>query len=421
MREAYRRTRKDAAPRVDEMTAKEYGEHLEENLRSLHERLISGSYRATAVKRVWLVKDDGRKRPVGIPIVEDKVAQRAVEMLLSAVYEQDFYDFSHGFREGHSPHQALHELREWCMENRVGWIVDADISGCFDNLGHRQIEEILKRRIQDGKLLRLISKWLNAGVLDGGEKTYPEKGTPQGGVISPLLANIFLHHVLDEWFVKEVKPRMRGRVHRIRFADDFVITCELASDAKSLMEVLPKRFGRFGLGLHPAKTRLITFQKPDGKEDGGAKPGTFDFLGFRHYWAQSRQGYWVIKRKTARKRLSRTLKKIWSWCRTHLHHRMGEQYRYLSLMLRGHYQYYGIRGNFRMLEVVLDYAEHAWRYWLSRRSQTSAIPWERFDVLRNVYTLPKPSIVHGNIRSALRDGNHCYAPETASLRLAPGY
>jgi RNA-directed DNA polymerase len=397
LKEAYRRTRKDAAPGVDEVTAKEYGEHLKENLRSLHERMKDGSYRAAPVKRVWLEKEDGRKRPVGIPVVEDKVEQRAVEMLLSAVYEQDFYGFSHGYREGHSAHQALHELREWCMENRVGWIIDADISGFFDNLGHGEIKEILKRRIRDGKLLQLIGKWLNAGVLEGGEIAFPEKGTPQGGVISPLLANIFLHYVLDEWFEKEVKPRMLGRVHLIRFADDFVIACEHTSDANRLMEVLPKRFGHFGLELHPTKTRLIAFQKPDRKDDGGGKPGSFDFLGFRHYWAKSQQGNWVIKRKTARKRLSRALKKIWAWCRGHRHYRMGEQYRYLCRMLYGHYQYYGIRGNYRLLEAVREYAEKAWRFWLSKRSQKSFIPWKRFDVLRSIYPLPTPSIVHSNV------------------------
>jgi RNA-directed DNA polymerase len=396
LREAYSRTRKDAAPGVDEVTAKEYGERLEENLRSLHGRLVDGSYRPAMIKRVWQEKEDGRRRPVGIPVVEDKVAQRAVEMLLSAVYEQDFYDFSHGFRKGHSPHQALHELREWCMENNVGWIVDADISGFFDNLGHDRIEEILKHRIRDGKLLRLIGKWLKAGVLDGGKIAFPEKGTPQGGVISPLLANIFLHYVLDEWFEKEAKPRMLGRVHLIRFADDFVIACELSSDANRLMEVLPKRFGRFGLELHPTKTRLIAFQKPD-RKDGGGKPGSFDFLGIRHFWAKSQQGYWVIKRKTARKRLSRALKKIWAWCRDHRHYKLGEQYRHLCLMLRGHYQYYGIRGNFRLLEAVRDYAEHAWRFWLSKRSQKSLIPWKRFDVLRSIYPFPNPSIVHSNV------------------------
>jgi RNA-directed DNA polymerase len=394
LREAYRRTRKDGAPGVDAVTAKDYATHLEANLQALHTRLVNGVYQATPVKRVWLQKEDGRLRPIGIPAFEDKLVERAVVMLLSAVYEQDFYDFSHGFREGHSPHQALHELREWCMENRVGWIVDADISGFFDNLSHHRLGELLQRRIKDGTLLRLIGKWLKAGVADGGTLTYPEKGTPQGGVISPLLANVFLHYVLDEWFEQEVKPHMKGRVHLIRFADDFVIACELEHDARRLMQVLPKRFGRFGLQLHPTKTQLIAFQKPDTLDKGEARRGTFDFLGFTHYWMKSRRGYWIITRRTARKRLSRTLSALWKWCRKCRHLPMKEQYRMLCQKLQGHYQYYGVRGNYRMLEKVYWYAGKAWRYWLSHRSQKSAIPWERFNLLAVIFPLPKPHIVH---------------------------
>ena len=394
LKEAYRRTRKDGAPGIDAVTVEAYAAQLEENLQALHARLVSGTYRATPVRRVWIEKDDGRLRPIGIPVLEDKIVQRAVGMLLSAVYEQDFYDFSHGFREGHSPHQAVHELREWCMENHVRWIVDADISGFFDNLSHERLEELLQRRIKDGTLLRLIGKWLKAGVVDDGALAYPERGTPQGSVISPLLANVFLHYVLDEWFERDVKPHMRGRVHLIRFADDFVIACELESDARRLMQVLPKRFGRYGLQLHPTKTQLIKFQRLDQQDKGGAGKRTFDFLGFTHYWAKSRRGYWVIKRHTARKRLNRTLTAIWEWCRRHRHLPMREQYDMLCKKLRGHFQYYGIRDNYRMLEMVFRYAEKAWRYWLGRRSQKSAIPWERYNLLRAIFPLPKPKIIH---------------------------
>lgn len=397
LREAYHRTRKDSAPGIDEVTARDYVAHLDENLQALHRRLTDGEYRATPVKRVWLEKEDGRLRPIGIPAFEDKIVQRAVVMLMSAVYEEDFHDFSYGFREGHSPHQALHALREWCMENHVGWIVDADITGFFDNLPHRKLEEIIQHRITDGTLLRLIGKWLKAGVQEGANLSYPEKGTPQGGVISPLLANIFLHHVLDDWFEREVKPRMKGRVYLIRFADDFVIACELANDARRLMPVLTKRFGRFGLQLHPTKTQLIAFQKPSSQDEGGTGKHTFDFLGFTHYWTKSRRGYWVIKRQTARKRLRRTLTAIWEWCRSHRHLPLAEQYRRLCLKIQGHYQYYGIRGNSRMLEKVYWYGVKAWRYWLSHRSQKSAITWKRFEHLRELFPLPKPKIVHAEI------------------------
>ena len=394
LREAYRRTRKDGAPGVDAVTAKEYGAHLEENLRALHARLVSGAYQATPVKRIWLEKEDGKLRPIGIPAFEDKLVERAVVMLLSAVYEQDFYDFSYGFREGHSAHQAVKALWGWGMANEGGWIVDADITGFFDNLPHEQLQMLLQRRIKGGTLLRLIGKWLKAGVVDGTNLTYPDRGVPQGGVISPLLANVFLHYVLDDWFVRDVRPRLKGRATLLRFADDFVIICERREDAQRLLEVLPKRLARFGLELHPTKTQLIDFQKPSqGSSDGGGKR-TFDFLGFTHYWAKSRWGSWVIKRKTARKRLKRTLTAIWEWCKGHRHWPMREQHRMLSLKLRGHYQYFGIRGNYRRLDAVYDYAKKAWRYWLGNRSQKSAIPWEKFARLQAVFPLPRPKIVH---------------------------
>lgn len=220
LHEAYRRTRKDAAPGPDGMTAAQYAEHLDENLRELHARLRSGRYRAPPAKRVWLDKDDGSQRPIAIPAFEDKIAQRAVAMVLGAVYEQDFLDVSHGFREGHSPHQALSDLREQCRQMGGAWIVDADVAGFFDNLDWGWLRSIIKQRVNDGSILRLIGKWLHAGVLDGDTLQHPDKGTPQGGVISPTLSNIFLHHVLDTWFVREVQPRLRGRSFLVRFADD---------------------------------------------------------------------------------------------------------------------------------------------------------------------------------------------------------
>jgi RNA-directed DNA polymerase len=394
LREAFRRTNKKVSPGIDRVTARRYAENLEENLRDLHERLRSGRYRATPVERVWLEKEDGSKRPIGKPVLEDKIVQRAVVMLLGAVYEQEFYDFSHGFREGHSPHQALRELRERCMGMNIGWIVDLDVSGFFDSLDHGLLRGVIKQRVNDGGIIRLIGKWLNAGVLERETLTYPEKGTPQGGVISPMLANIFLHHVLDEWFESEIKPRMRGRVFLIRFADDAVIGCELEHDARRIREVLPKRFGRYGLTVHPKKTKLVWFRKPRSKDDSGKKNGTFDFLGFTHYWAKSRRGYWVIKRKTAKKRLRRAMKVLWEWCRKNRHVPVSEQYKMLSLKLRGYYQYYAIRGNYRRLEWVFRHVERAWRYWLSRRSHKSAISCEEFAKLRRVFPLPRPRIIH---------------------------
>jgi group II intron reverse transcriptase/maturase len=394
LREAYRHTSKSSAPGIDGVTAEAYAERLDENLRDLHERLRSGRYQAAPVERVWIEKEDGRQRPIGKPAFEDKIVQRAVVMLLEAIYEQDFHDCSYGFRPGRSPHDALHEVRERCMNEGMGWIVDADVSGYFDSIDRTCLGEVLRRRVNDGRILRLIGKWLRAGVLENGVLTHPETGVVQGGVISPVLANIFLHHVLDEWFEREVRPRLKGRSFLTRFADDFVIGCELEADAQKIMGVLPKRFARFGLRIHPTKTTLVVFRKPKASQASGHGNGTFEFLGFTHYWARTRQGFWAIKRRTARKRLRRTQQALWQWCRHNRHAPLQYQYQMLCVKLRGHFRYYGIRGNFPLLENVRRYAEKAWRYWLSRRSSKSAIDWEKFQKLLATYVLPTPKIVH---------------------------
>jgi len=395
LREAYRQTRKSSAPGVDQVTAKQYAENLEANLQDLHGRLRDNRYVAPPVERVWIEKEDGKKRPIGKPCFEDKIVQRAVVMILEAIFDHDFYAFSHGFRKGHSQHQALDELREKCRKLNINWIVDADVSGFFDNLDWGHLREFITQRVNDGGILRLIGKWLHAGVLEAGELTHPDKGTPQGGVVSPMVSNIFLHQVLDEWFVKDVQPRMKGRCFVIRFADDFIIGCELEADARRVMAVLPKRFNRFSLTIHPEKTVLIEFKRPPSRDKSAGGKGSFDFLGFTHYWAKTRRGYWVIKRKTVRKRLRRFMKEIWTWCRKNRHEPLQEQYRTLGAKLRGHYQYYGIRGNFKMLEAVFEHTERAWRYWLSRRSHKGHLNWQKFvDSLRHKLPLPKPRIIH---------------------------
>mgnify|MGYP002632238722 CR=1 FL=1 len=394
LREAYRGTNKSAAPGLDGITAKEYAVNLDENLKALYERMRSGQYKAPLVKRVWLEEEAGKRRPIGVTEFEDKIVQRALAMLLGAVYEQDFYDYSYGYRPGRSAHDALHELREQSMNLNISWIIDADISGFFNNLGHSEMEEIIKLRVNDGGVIRFIGKWLKAGVVEGETLHYPKKGTPQGGVISPILSNIFLHHVLDEWYAKEVKPRLKGRSFLIRFADDFVIGCELEEDARRVMAVLTKRFDRFGLSIHPEKTRLVSFGKPPRNQKKCKGKGTFDFLGFTHYWGKSRRDNWVIKRKTARKRLHRAMQRAWQWCRNHRHEKLREQYRLLCLKLRGHYQYYGIRGNYRMMEKVYWYVVEAWWYWLSRRSHKGKITREKQEIFQLIYPLPPPKITH---------------------------
>lgn len=394
LKEAFRKTRKGGATGIDKVTAAEYEANLDENLQDLLQRMRSGLYKAPPVLRKWLKKEDGSQRPIGVPTFEDKIAQRAVAMLLGAVYEEDFYDFSYGFRPGRKPHDALHELREQSMGMKIGWILDADISGFFDSIDHAKLREVLRNRVNDGETVRLVGKWLQAGVLEGDVLSYSDTGTPQGGVISPMLANIFLHTVLDEWFDQVVRPRMRGRCFMVRFADDFVIGFEREDDAKRVMAVVPKRFAKYGLRIHPDKTKLIPFQKPSSRQDKPEESETFTFLGLTHFWAKSRRGYWVIKRKTASKRLKRTTKALWVWCRNNRHVPIQEQYRILCSKLRGHYQYYGIRGNIRSMQKLLHRVQRMWKYWLSRRSHKGYMNWDKFVKFQKYLPLPTPKIVH---------------------------
>ena len=399
MREAYRRTRKDGAPGVDGQNAEQYATNLEDNLRSLLDRAKSGNYRAPPVRRVHIPKGDGSQtRPIGIPTFEDKVLQRAVAMLLEAVYEQDFLDCSYGFRPGRSAHGALDTLREGLMQMHGRWVLDVDIRKFFDTIDHSRMQEILRRRIRDGVLIRLIGKWLHAGVMESGQLSYPDAGTPQGGVISPLLANIYLHEMLDTWFERDVRPRLRKRAFMVRYADDFVMVFELKDDALRVFEVLPKRFDKFGLALHPDKTRLVRFTRPPRDERDepprGGTAGTFQLLGFLHHWGRSRLGNWVVKRQTASDRLTRAAKRIWEWCRGNLHLPVREQHAVLSAKLRGHYGYFGIIGNSRAIHSFYECVVSAWRYWLDRRSQNARMKWARMMKLLERYALPPPRIVH---------------------------
>ena len=267
------------------------------------------------------------------------------------------------------------------------------LKGFFDTIDHTMLRETIKKRINDGGIIRLIGKWLNAGVLEGESVIHPEQGTPQGGVISPILANIFLHWVLDDWFVNQIKPRLRGDSFLIRYADDFVIACESESDAKRVMDVLPKRFACFGLTIHPTKTKLIAFRRPEYKQKSGKGHDTFDYLGLTHFWTRSRKGTWVIKRKTAKKRMQRAMNSLAIWCRQNRHTSLKEQHRMLCQKLMGHYQYYGITGNFQMLDRVHRHAVEIWRFWLDRRSSKNAMPWDKFLKILNTFALPRPRIV----------------------------
>jgi group II intron reverse transcriptase/maturase len=397
---AYARTRQDGAVGVDGQTWTDYGNDLDARLASLLERAKSGTYHAPPVRRVHIPKGPGSSetRPLGIPTLEDKVLQRAVLMILEPLYEQDFLDCSYGFRSGRSAHQALAALRQGLMQMKGGWVLDVDIRKFFDTLDRKVLREFLQKRIRDGVLLRLIGKWLKAGVLEDGCLTHPAAGTPQGGVISPLLANIYLHYVLDLWFEQEVKPRLQGSAFLIRYADDFVMVFQHESDARRVLDVLPKRFGKYGLTLHPEKTRLVAFARPPQRPPQGASeadpPGTFDLLGFTHYWCRSRAGNWVVKRKTSKSRLRRAIRTIAVWCRDHRHRPVPEQHRTLCQKLRGHYAYYGITGNSSALSAVRHYVERIWCKWLSRRKRGHPMPWEIFRRLLARYPLPVEKIIH---------------------------
>mgnify|MGYP001604521392 FL=1 len=399
MQEAYRRTRKDGAVGVDRQSAEEFEQDLEGNLRSLLARAKDGTYRAPPVRRVHIPKGDGKQtRPIGVPTFADKVLQRAIAMVLDAVYEQSFLDVSYGFRPKRSAHQALEVLQHALTMTAGGWVLEIDIRKFFDTLDHRHVQEILRQRVRDGVIVRLVGKWLNAGVQEAGVLSYPDAGTPQGGVISPILANIYLHTVLDEWFEREVRPRLRGKATLVRYADDAIIVFTHEEDARRVLEVLPKRFGRYGLELHPDKTRLVEFGRPDrrrdGRDDDRGGPGTFDLLGFTHFWALSRKGNWVVKRRTATDRLSRSLRRVYEWLRSRRHWKIREYWPTLVKKMVGHYGYYGITGNYDRLHAFFERTKRLWRKCLARRSQRSRMNWARMERVLRRYPLPPPRIVH---------------------------
>jgi len=391
--EAFYQLKKDAAAGIDEMTATEYGDNLGARIADLHRRLVTGQYRAQPARRVWIPKGDGGQRPLAILVLEDKIVQRAVAMLLEALYESHFYDYSFGFRRHFSALGAIIYVRHQCLELGINWIIDADIRKFFDTISWEQLRAILQKRMNDGAILRLIGMWLHVGVREEGQVVNQEVGTPQGAPVSPILANIFLHVVLDEWFAKQVRPRMSGNCFLARYADDFVMGFSVKKDAERVYRVLPKRFERFGLSIHPEKSRMVQFSRPYWKRGKG--PGSFAFLGFTHYWAKTRSGGWTIKRKTQSKRLSRFLSGIGDWCKEHLHEPLAEQHRSLSAKLRGHYQYYGVRGNYKMLEVAYEHTRVMWKKWLRRRNSMNRMSWERFtEQVEQTLALPLPRITH---------------------------
>lgn len=394
MLEAWRRTRKDAAAGVDGETAQGYEQDLERNLQELINRVKSGSYRAPAVKRVYVPKGKGQVRPIGIPTLEDKVLQRAWVMLLEPILEQEFSECSYGFRPRRKAHDALRALEQALWSMGGGWIIDADVEKFFDCVDRRQLQEFVRKRVQDGVVRRIIGKWLRAGVMEDERLYYPDAGTPQGGVVSPLLSNLYLHEVLDIWWEQVVRPRLRGRGYLFRFADDFVMVLEYEGDARRVMQVLGPRFAKFHLTIHPEKTRLVDFRRPK----PGAQGETFDFAGFRHYWGRSRKGRLIPKRKTISSRLSQKLNGVAKWCRAHRHEPVAQQRVTLSRKLMGHYNYYGLTHNYRSLNQYYRGVCRIWHKWLNRRSRKRDLSWPAFNRLLQRHPLPLPRVVHSLYR-----------------------
>ena len=389
---AYDRQRKDAAVGVDGMTKEQYGQGLEERLRDLYERLKSKRYRHQPIRRVDIPKEKGKTRPIGISAFEDKIVQGAVREVLEVIYEQDFLGCSHGFRPGRRAHDALRALNRAVYQGEVQWIIEADIQSFFDSVDRKALMEMLSIRVADGSLLRLIGKCLHVGVFDGETLSTPDQGTTQGSVLSPLLGNVYLHYALDVWFEHEVKPRLGGKALLVRYADDFVMGFERKEDAERVMAVLGKRMGRYGLTLHPDKTRLVDFRRPPDDQTAGKGPSTIDFLGFTLYWRRTRAGRWQMWCKTRGARLRRSIQAVYDFCRRHRHEPVKVQHAALVRRIQGHFNYFGVNGNVRSLLLFLGEVKKAWLKWLRRRSQKTRLTWERFTQLLCTLRLPPPLI-----------------------------
>ena len=390
---AYRRQRADAAVGIDGVTKEQYGQALEVNLQGLHARLKAKRYRHQPIRRVHIPKAQGKTRPIGVSAFEDKVVQDAVREVLAAIYEQDFLGCSYGFRPGRSAHDAVRTLEQIVHRGEVRWIFEADIVSFFDSLDRTELKKMLEVRVADGSLLRLIGKCLHVGVLDGEAVVEPELGTVQGSVLSPLLGNIYLHYVLDRWFATEVKPRLPGKTTLLRYCDDFIIGFEREEDARRVRVVLEKRLKRFGLTLHPDKTRLLPFWRPPTTQQSGQGPATFDFVGFTFYWRRTRTGHWRMGCKTRRASLRRAKQALYDWCRRHRHQSVEAQHAALSRRLRGHVNYFGVHGNLQRLRQLVGATKRAWYKWLCRRSQRKRLTWERFTDFLRQRPLPRPRIM----------------------------
>lgn len=381
---------------IDEVTKAEYEENLLENINRLHESLRKMAYKPQAVRRVYIPKPgSSKKRPLGIPAYEDKIVQLAVSKILTAIYEQDFLDSSYGFRPGRSCHDALRKLNDIIMTKKTNWIVDADISGFFDHVDHGWMMRCLEVRIKDSKLLRIIARMLKAGIMEEGEFKAPQEGTPQGGIVSPVLANIYLHYVLDLWFEKVVRKQCKGSAHMVRYADDFVCCFQYEFEAKNFYQALIKRLEKFNLNIAPEKSKIIEFglfATRNAKKQGKNKPDTFDFLGFTHYCGKSRNGKFRVKRKTSRKKFKGALYRMKQWIKANRTTPISILLEQMKPKLIGHYRYYGITDNGPMLYQYWYEVTKLLFKWLNRRSQRNSYTWEKFLLLLKAKPLPTPKI-----------------------------
>ena len=394
---AFRRLRRRAAPGVDGVTVETYEERLTDNLRELCDKVHCGGYKPQPVRRTYIPKADGGKRPLGILALEDKIVQGAVAEVLSAIYEADFLDCSYGFRPGRSAHQALRTIHDAIISERVSWVFEADIRKFYDSIDHEWLMRMVEHRIADPRVLRLIRQWLEVGVLENGVYAETVEGTPQGAGISPLLANIFLHYALDLWVGQWTRRAAIGRLRLVRYADDFLLTFEQRADADEMAKALAERLAKFGLRLHEDKTRLIEFGRfatANRRRRGEGRPETFDFLGFTHYCGKTLDGRFMVHRKTQRGRMVHKLKELRHELKRRMHTRLREQHGWLARVLRGHYAYFGVTGNSYGLRRFRNQAVKAWHGILRRRSQKRRLSWDRFNALLHVNPLPPPRLVH---------------------------
>lgn len=389
---AYHRIRSNAAVGIDGITKEQYGQDLERNIRGLRERLRTKRWRHQPIRRIHIPKETGKSRPIGISTTEDKVVQEALRELLEVIYEPMFHEGSYGFRRGRSAHDALRSLNGMLFRGEVSWFLEIDVESFFDSIDRTMLLGMIQERVADGSLRRLIGKCLHVGVFDGEQYEEPEEGTVQGSVLSPVLGNIYLHHVLDQWFERDVVPRLRGQARLIRYADDALIGFSQEVDARKVLEALKRRFERYGLRLHPEKTRIVPFTRPDRTRNKGKAMATFDFLGFTHHWRRARSGRWMPWVRTRTARLRRFIRTIAAWCRSHRHLPVSEQHAALTQRIAGHFNYFGVNGNVPCLRHVLRACMVVWHKWLNRRSQRASKNWDAFNDMLRQYPLPKASV-----------------------------